>query len=191
VTATTMTAATAMKTTAAMETAAATVKAAEAGLPARRESPRYAAMIKAAESSGVTTSESMLWAPVKSSSVKPIPMIEPTSVCVEVSAINENSAARHVTVMIEEDAVVMPVVSPMMPTPSKSTKKANAETETKSDTRARKVQPGIPVPTRPHRNRRSIDKPRIVLGHVNNLMVGRFDHNIVSVVRHLLLRRGL
>lgn len=181
---------------AAMETASTMKAATEARLPASRKPSRDASMIEATESAGVHASlavgrrESMLWRPtVKSSPMRP--MIEPASASVEVIAINENSAVGHVTVVVEKDAVMVPIRSPMVPAPAKATKKANAEAETKSDSGTRKVQTGIPVPAWPHRNRSAIHKPRIVLRHVDHLGVGRFDHDRRSVVGHLLLWRAL
>jgi hypothetical protein len=181
-----------MKTSAAMETASAMKAAPEARLPASRKPSRDASMIEATESAGVHATlavgrrESMLWRPtVKASPMKA--MIEPASASVEVITINENSAVGHVAVVVEKDAVMVPIGSPMVPTPAKTTKKANAEAEAKSNSGTRKVQTGIPVPAWPDRNRRAIDKPRIVLRHVDHLGVGRFDHDRRSVVGHLLL----
>jgi hypothetical protein len=181
-----------MKTSAAMETASTMKAAPEARLAASRKPSRDASMIEATESAGVHATlavgrrESMLWRPtVKSSPMKP--MIEPASASVEVIAINENSAVGHVAVVVEKDAVMVPIGSPMVPTPAKTTKKAKAEAEAKSNSGTRKVQTWIPVPAWPHRNRRAIDKPRIVFRHVDHLGVGRFDHDRRSVVGHLLL----
>src|SRR6201982_4171175 len=181
-----------MKAASTMKAASAMKAAPKARLPRGPNPPRDASMIEATESPGVDASlavgrrESMLWRPtVKASPMKA--MIEPAPASVEVITINENSAVGHVAVVVEKDAVMVPIGSPMVPTPTKTTKKANAEAEAKSNSGTRKVQTGIPVPAWPDRNRRAIDKPRIVLRHVDHLRVGRFDHDGRSVVGHLLL----
>src|ERR1700758_4656284 len=185
-----------MKAASTMKAASAMKAAPEARLPASRKPSRDASMIEATESPGVDASlavgrrESMLWRPT----VKAPPrkaMINPASASVEVITINENSAVGHVPMVVEKDAVMVPIGSPMVPTPAKATKKANAEAETKSNSRTRQVQTGIPVPAWPHRKRGAIDQPRIVFGYVDHLGVGRFDHDRRSVVGHLLLGRAL
>lgn len=121
-----------------MKTATAVKAPAEARLPASGESSGYASMIQTAESSGVRTglgmgrSEPVLWGwAVKSSPMKPTATIESTSAGIEAIAINENSAVGLVAVVIEQDAVMMPIGPPMVPAPAKPAEKANAETKAK------------------------------------------------------------
>ena len=46
---------------------------------------------------------------------------------IEVVAIDENSTVRDIAVAIETNVVVMPIVSPVVPTPAKSAKEADSE----------------------------------------------------------------
>src|SRR5437870_4518953 len=111
---------------------------------------------------------------------------------IKVVAIDEDSAVGDVAVMIEKDTVVIPIRSPVVPTPAKPAKEADAKAETKRKTRTCKVQSRIPIPAWPDPDRLSIDEPRIVLRHVNNLSIriqcDRRD-GLLQVCRRLL--RGL
>src|SRR6266576_1261571 len=98
----------------------------KAGLPARGESPRDSSMIKTTESTGMRTSlavwccKPMLAAgksssgctAVKSAAVKSTGMIE-------VVAVREDSAVGYVVVVVKNDTLVMPVVSPVVPSPAR------------------------------------------------------------------------
>src|SRR5579864_6616112 len=155
-------------------------------------------MIKAAECAGMHTTlsvwrgESMLAARESScsSTVKSVCCMKSAS-RVEVLAICENSAVRYVTVMIEKDVVVMPVESPVTPSPPESAKEANSKTESPRQDRAFHVQSGIPIPIRPHRKRLSIDQPRVVFRHVDNLRISGLDHNGLARLADFFLRRTL
>jgi hypothetical protein len=58
------------------------------------------------------------------------------SACViEVVAIDENSAVGYVRVVVVNNSGVMPIVSPMMPTPSKPTEETDPKAESKLNAR--------------------------------------------------------
>jgi len=54
---------------------------------------------------------------------------------IDVLAIGENSAVGLVVVVVETNVVVMPVVSPVVPTPAKPTEEADSEAEAKLNAR--------------------------------------------------------
>src|ERR1035438_2168875 len=110
---------------------------------------------------------------------------------IEGVAIDEDSAMGDVCGVVVNDAVVMPVVAPVVPSPAKSSKEADSKAEAKSNSRARKKQTWVRIPARPDPNRLTVHEPRIVFRDVNNLRVGGFDHNCLSLVGHLFLRRAL
>src|SRR3954463_4820897 len=181
-----------MTTTSAMEAAPAMRAAAEAGLSAGRESSSRASVIKTSEGTGagaglrVGRSKSMLRrAAVEISSMKPAAAIESASSGIEVFAVREDSAVRYEPMMVEKDIVVMPIRSPVVPAPAKSTKEADSEAEAPSDAWPGKVEPRVPVPVRPDADRRSINQPGIVLRNINHFWIGRLDHNGLILLRHL------
>src|SRR5207245_2052828 len=122
--------------------------------------------------------------------VKTDPPMKPTARTqpIKLFAIDEYPAVGDLAMMIEKDTVVIPIRSPVVPTPAKPAKEADAKAETKRKTRTCKVQSRIPIPAWPDADRLSIDEPRIVLRHVNNLRFGWFDHNGLSLLRNLFLR---
>ena len=135
-----------------VETSASYVKtSAEARSAARGKSSRSSSMIKAAECAGMGASLSMrrqrsmrLRSPAKTatpalasaiksaSATKPARMIESRSPAIEVVAIDEDSAVRYVGVVVVDDVSVMPVKSPVVPSPTKPAKKQRLEAQAKN-----------------------------------------------------------
>jgi hypothetical protein len=128
-----MTSATTVKASATMEASA------EARLPAGGEASGRAAVIKTAEGPGMIAGESMLRGrAMKSSPVEPAVTIESTSTRIEVFAIIESSAMRHPAVVVEK-YTVMPIPSPVAPSPAKPAKEPNAKTKPEGESRSVKV----------------------------------------------------
>ena len=75
---------------------------------------------------------------------------------IEVVAVDENSAVGFVVVVVETNVVVMPIVSPVVPTPAKPAEEANSKAESKRNPRTFNEQPRVPIPARPNANGRSI-----------------------------------
>jgi len=57
---------------------------------------------------------------------------------IEVVAVREDSAVGYVVVVVEHDTVVMPVVSPVVPSPAEPAKEADSKAEAKRDPRTGK-----------------------------------------------------
>jgi hypothetical protein len=66
-------------------------------------------------------------------------MIEVCTRVIEGGAIGEDSAVGDVGVVVENDSVVMPVVSPVVPAPAIAAKEADAKAQAKRNSRSRKV----------------------------------------------------
>src|ERR1700693_489503 len=108
---------------------------------------------------------------------------------VKVAAIGENSAMGYITMMVEHHSMTtMPVVPPVSPAPAESAKKADSKAEPKRDSRAANVQSRIRIPSWPDSNGRSIHEPRVIFRHVNDIRIGRLDHNGLTLLAHLFLR---
>src|ERR1700680_1693076 len=106
---------------------------------------------------------------------------------IEVVAIDENSAVRYVGVMVVNNSVVVPIVSPVVPAPAKPTEEADCKAEAKRNPRTGKVKSRIRIPTRPDPDGLSIHEPWVILGNVNHLRLGWFDHDGFPLLAHLFL----
>src|ERR1700756_2219958 len=180
-----------------METSASVETPTEARLPARGKAMGGSSMIKATEGAGVGPAlamrcESMLASRKSSlsSAVKSAGSVKSACV-VEVLAIVEDSAVGFVTVVVEKDAVVMPVISPVTPSPAKPTKETDPKAQAPGEPWPREVESGIPIPAGPDADRLSIDEPRIILRHINNFRICGLDLNSLSLLLHLFLRGAL
>jgi hypothetical protein len=110
---------------------------------------------------------------------------------IEVVAIDENPAVGLVVVVIETNVLVMPIVSPVSPSPAETSKETNSKAKAKFDSRAGKEQSWIRIPAGPDPDGFSVNEPRVVLGNVNDLRFCGLDHNGLSLLAYLLLRRAL
>src|ERR1700688_2784192 len=110
---------------------------------------------------------------------------------IEVVAIGKDSAVGYVGVAVEKNAVVVPIISPMSPSPAKTAKEANSKAKTKRDSRTGKKQSRIRIPAGPDPDRFSINEPRIILRHVNKLRVRGLDHNGLPLLVYFFLRCAL
>ena len=106
---------------------------------------------------------------------------------IEVIAINDGSAMRDISVVVVNCSSAMPVVSPVMPAPSKSSEEADAEPDSKSNPRTAKKDSRHGIPAWIRDDRRSVHEPRIVGRHVNYLGVGWFDGDRATLSRYILL----
>jgi len=192
-----VTASASVETAAPMKTSTSMEASTEARLPARRKASRDSSMIKAAECTGmrawlgVWRRESMLRRTETSPAGSPAAMKSPamkSAGVIEVVAIDEDSAVGDVGVVVVNDSVVMPIISPVVPSPAKPAKEADSEAEAKRNPRTGKEQSWIRIPAWPDPDGLSIGEPRVVLRHVNNLRVGGFDHNCLFLLGHLFLR---
>ena len=109
-------------------------------------------------------------------------------VVAEIIAIDDRPAVGDVGVVVVNNSVVVPIVSPVVPTPAITAEEPNSKTKTKRDSRASKVQSWIRIPAGPDADGRTIDEPGIILRHVDNLRVRGLDHNGLPLVAYLFLR---
>jgi len=185
--------------------------AAEARLPAHRVASGYATVIEAtkrarmrawlampgestlrcratAESITVNIAAVKCASTMKSAAVLEV-VVRATGVVV---AIYKCSAVRDVHVAVVNDCVVMPVRSPVMPSPAETAKETDRIADAKQDSRFGNEQARIPIPPRPSHQRPPIDDdPRIVFGNVNNFRVAWRDHNCLSFLSDVFLCRAL
>src|ERR1700680_858415 len=133
------------------------------------------------------------WISARASALKSASTIESAAIIeictrvIERVVIGEDSAVGYVGVVVEHDSVAMPVVSPVVPAPAIAAKEADAKAQAKRNSRPSKVQPWIPIPAWPDPDWLSIYEPGVIFRDVNNLSIGRLDHDRLSLLGHDLL----
>src|SRR5882724_9721504 len=114
-------------------------------------------------------------------------MIEVPAGVVKGVVISEDSAVGYVGVVVVDDIVMMPIISPVVPAPAKTAEEADSKAETKRNTRSGKVQSGIPIPAGPDPDGLSIREPGIIFRNVNDLRVRGLDHNGLPLLSDVFL----
>ena len=114
-------------------------------------------------------------------------MIEVPAGVIKGVVISEDSTVGYVSVVVVDDSVVMPIISPVVPAPAEAAEEADSEAEAKRNTRSGKVQSWIPIPVRPRPDRISIHEPGVIFRHVNDLRIGGFDHNGLPLLSDVFL----
>src|SRR5882757_3940649 len=183
-------------TSAAVETAAAAMETTGCGMGTRtgaypapgRICVRDAAMIEAAERAGMFSGECAACAHRR---VTGRSCVTKTSIAAKTSiVIDEGRAVGDVPVVVVIQLVMVPVSSPMVPTPTKAAENSDADSDAEENSR-----PDEHVrtsdPTRIERERVSVDIPRIVFRHINDVGISGRNRDSLPLARHILLRRGL
>src|SRR5712664_3629199 len=113
----------------------------------------------------------------RSASVEPVTMVEVTAIevaVVEVVAIDDRSAVRNVGIVVVNHPMAMPVASPVMPAPPKSTEESDSEPDSKSNPCSGQEDPRYGIPAWICDDRFAIHEPGIIGGHVDHFRIGRF-----------------
>src|ERR1700726_2903912 len=74
-----------------------------------------------------------------------------------------------------------------MPPPPKSPEKSDSKTDSESNSHSGKKESRLWIPAGIGNDRITVHEPRIVLGHINNFGIGRFNHDGVALSRYFLL----
>src|SRR5438270_5344172 len=188
--------------------AAASVEAAPGSMDAAMESASNAAlapegvtvrdiaMTKAAEGAGMDTRNCLR----RGGSMKCVvptktaarPRVESRSTRMNAVAVHDGAAVRYVGVVVVDDPpAVVPIESPVVPTPAEAAEGPDAKAEPETDSRAIQVESGIGIPTGEHRQGSPVSHPRIILRHIDNVSLRRFDDDRSPLRFYLLLRRGV
>jgi hypothetical protein len=144
----------AMKSASTMKSASAVEPATKTRLSAEGIRPNGAAMIKTAERTGVRAGLAVwgrkpMLRTCKSScgcAVTNVP-----GVAREIVSIDERPTVGNVGIVVIDDRVVMPVESPVMPSPAKTAEVANSKAYTEGNCRAADENSGDWIPSGPHR----------------------------------------
>src|SRR6266481_2590069 len=121
----------------------------------------------------------------RSASVERVAMVEVA--VVEVVAIDDRSAMGDVGVVVVNHPMAMPVASPVMPAPPKSTEEADSEPDSKSNPCSGQEDPRYGIPAWICDDRFAIHEPGIIGGHIDHFRIGRFNDDGVPLSRYLFL----
>src|SRR6267154_4598925 len=118
-------------------------------------------------------------------------MTEARASATEAIAIAEIPAVGDVRLMAVNQAVAVPIRSPAVPPPAEATEETDTYSQAEPDPRPIEEEARNPNPTRIERERITVDDPRIVLRHIHDLRICRFNDDRISLGRHGFLRRAL
>ena len=90
--------------------------------------------------------------------------------------------------MVIKRVVVMPVESPVTPSPSKTAEPADSEAKSKRQVRTAKPDSRIWIPSRPRYDGISVNQPRIIRGDIYNIRISRLNFHCRVLRRYSLLR---
>src|SRR5882672_4756720 len=122
----------------------------------------------------------------RSASVEPVTMVEVTAIevaVVEVVAIDDRSAVRNVGIVVVNHPMAVPIASPVMPAPTIPSEETDSETDPCSG----KEDPRHGIPAWIRDDRLTVDEPRIVRGHIDNVRIGWFNDDRVALSCYLFL----
>src|SRR5467141_540572 len=126
----------------------------------------------------------------RSASVERVAMVEVAAIevaAVEVVAIDDRSAMGDVGVVVVNHPMAMPVASPVMPAPPKSTEEADSEPDSKSNPCSGQEDPRYGIPAWICDDWLAIHEPGIIGRYIDDLRVGRFDDDGAALRCYLFL----
>src|SRR5437016_1345413 len=100
-------------------------------------------------------------------------------------------AVRLIPVVVVPHEAVVPVEAPVVKPPAESAEEADAETESERNPGTDSVEAGVPEPARVSDDRRPVNQPWIVGGHVDDIGVRRLDHDRLALGDDIFLRGRL
>src|SRR5580704_13707213 len=179
-----MSAPTAMEAAAPMEATTTTVETTtKARLPAGGKAPDISAMIKATECAGACS-----WLSVRCRiPVKPRVPSAASVKRVDVVAIDDRSTVGDIGVVIVDHPVAMPVPSPVIPAPPKSSEETDSKSSAEVESWTAIKDSGHGIPTWIGDDGIAVYEPRVIRGNVDYVWNGRFDGDRIALSRHVLL----
>ena len=106
---------------------------------------------------------------------------------VEVVAINDRSAMGDIGVVVVDHPVAMPVPSPVIPAPPKSSEESNSKSSAEVESRTAVKDSGLRIPTWVGDDGIAVHQPRVIRGDIDHVRNGRFDGDRIALSRHVLL----
>src|SRR5260370_39603899 len=116
-------------------------------------------------------------------------MIESGASATKAVVIPELSAMGEVRVIAVNQAMPVPIRSPVVPPPAEAAEETDTNSNTEADPRPVEEEARNANPIRIERERITVDDPRIVLRHIHDLRICRFNDDRISLGRHGFLRR--
>src|SRR5271166_3650570 len=109
----------------------------------------------------------------------------------ETAPVVKGSAAGVIPAAVKPCVMVMPVETPMTPSPAKTSEPTDGEPDSKREIRATKPYPRIRIPPGPRHNGISVNEPRVICRNVHDIRFGRLNGDVRILCRYFLLRRTL
>jgi hypothetical protein len=106
----------------------------------------------------------------------------------KVVAIRKCLAMGDVPCVVIHHRPVMPVESPVAPSPPIAGEETQSESNAKGNSCSSEIEPRIGIPAGPHSEWCAIHEPRIVLRDVDNIRVYGFDRDRLPLYCYVLLR---
>ena len=106
---------------------------------------------------------------------------------VEVIAIYDRSAVGNVGGVVIDHPMTVPIASPVVPAPTKSSEEADAEADSKSNPRSGQENPWHGIPAWICDDRFAVHKPGIIGRHIDHLRIGWFYDDCVALSCYLFL----
>src|SRR5580700_5353094 len=181
-----MSATTAMEAAAPMEATTTVETTTKARLPAGGKAPDISAVIEATECAGACSWLSVRCRiPVKprvpsAASVKRVDVVE-------VVAIDDRSTVGDIGVVIVDHPMAVPVPSPVIPAPPKSSEETDSKSSAEVESRTAIKDSGHGIPTWIGNDGIAVYEPRVIRGNVDYVWNGRFDCDRIALSRHVLL----
>src|SRR6266851_3011497 len=88
---------------------------------------------------------------------------------IEVAEIDNRSAVGDVGIVVVNRRAAMPVISPVMPAPPKSSEVADSKSNTERESDAAPKNPGHRIPAWVRDDRRTVHEPRVIGWHVDHI----------------------
>src|SRR4029077_4712070 len=108
----------------------------------------------------------------------------------EIVTVGKGSAVRNIGVVVIGDSPVVPIGSPVMPSPAKATEVSDSKTQPEREVRAAIPNSRIRIPSRPCDHGTSVNQPWIISGNIDHFGIRRFNNDCLSLGRYLLLWRA-
>ena len=115
----------------------------------------------------------------------------PTKSMAEIVVIHKCWAMRDVGRVVIDHRPVLPVESPVDPSPPKPPEETQSESHAKGNSWSTEIEPRIRIPAGPHSEWCAIHKPGIVLRDVDNIGVNGFNRDSLPLCCYFFLLSAL
>jgi hypothetical protein len=99
----------------------------------------------------------------------------------EIRVAHESRTVRDVPVVVVDHVMSVPVSPPVMPSPPEAAKETHSNSQAEGNPRPIEIEAGKPHPLGVIREGIPVDDPRIVFRHIDDVWIGGFNRDCLSV----------